>query len=336
MTSLSRALATALTLTVAGLAVTACGSSNDNKGSSGSAGTKKSFSYAYSIPTGQNPWITAIANSARTTAAASGGKMDLQDAKLDPARAVQQVGAFINQGVNSITVGPAQVPQSLTPLLSKAAGQKIHIFALEWSFGSSPTAPPKAPVEGQASIDRGKLGADVAAAATAGASGGAKVIYVGLPFPVSSLDFFEANLRSHLTGSSKVVANVDNPTDNAQGALGPLSGALSAHPEANAIVTYNGPSALAGVKAVKAAGRSGKVKIYNIQLDTATAAAVRAGTITAAWDLNPPSLGKALGAMIAAAATGKPKSAWARTVAIDAPKYTKANIGSWKDWGSGS
>lgn len=338
MRRVRRSVAVAAVCAVAAAGLAACGSSNGKGSTSGASpsggGTAKPFTYGYSIPTGQNPWINAIATAVRAAAAPAGGRMELTDAQLDPSKAVQQVGRFATEGVDAIAVAPAQVPEALIGPLAKAAAQGIHLFGLEWSFAADPTAPPKAPVEGQASIDRGKLGADVAAAVQAGAHGDAKVIYVGLPFPVASLDFFEASMKAKL-GASRIVANLDNPTDNAQGALAPLNGALAAHPDANAIVTYNGPSALAAVQAVKSAGRQGKVRIYDIQIDSATAAAVRAGTIAAVWDLNPPALGKALGGLIAAAGSGKPKSAWAKTVVITAPEYTKATIGSWKDWSTG-
>jgi len=318
-------LAAACALVAVGVA--AAGSS----GAKHAGSARASFTVGYSLPTGQNVWINAIAATAKSDVVKAGGTMQTSDAALDPGKAVQQVSRFVDDGVQAIVIGPAQVPQSLIAPLSKAKAKGIHTFALEWSFTTKPNALPTAPVDGQASIDRGKLGRDVAAAVKAGAGGTPHVVYVGLPFPVTSLDFFEQNLKAAL-GSSGTYVNLDNPTDNAQGALGPLNGALAAHPETNAIVTYNGPSALAAVQAVKAHNMTGKVKIYNIQLDSSTAAALKAGQLAACWDLNPPALGHALGQLIVASVTGKPKSTWAKTVVVDAPKYTKANIDMWKDW----
>jgi ABC-type sugar transport system substrate-binding protein len=321
----------------------ACGSSDDDSTSTQAAAgpsttgaaAAEPFEYGYSIPTGQNPWITAIADAAEAKTEQAGGKQVRTDAGLDPGKAVEQVTRFVTDGVKSIAVAPAQVPQALQGALTKAVDQGINVFALEWSFADDPTAPPTPPVQGQANIDRGKLGVDVAKAVEEGAGGNAKIAYVGLPFPVASVDFFEQSMRKSLSGGSEVVANLDNPTDNAQGALKPLTGAFAANPDINAVVTYNGPSALAAAQAAKAAGLSDKVKIYNIQIDSATAAAVRDGTIEASWDLNPPELGDALGDLINAAATGKPESEWAKTVVVEAPEYTKDNIDTWKDWSKG-
>jgi ABC-type sugar transport system substrate-binding protein len=342
MTLMRRSFALAACAAAAtGLA--ACGSSSDSdsttSSSSGSAtaaaaAPSKSFTFGYSEATGQNPWMTAIGTAAQKVTAPAGGKADVADAQLDPAKAVQQVTRFMTDGVNSIAVAPAQVPAAVTGVLTKAHNQGIHIFGLEWSYAADETAAPAAPVDGQVLVDRGQLGKDVAAAINEAQPNGAKVLYIGLPFPVVGVDFFEKNFKASL-GKSKLLANLDNPKDNAQGALGPLNGALSAHPETTAIVTYNGPSALAAIQAIKTAGLTDKVKIYNIQLDTATAAALKAGKIAAAWDLNPPELGTALGQMITAAGQDKPKSEWAKSVVIKAPKYTTDNIASWTDWANG-
>lgn len=320
----------------AACAAAGCGSGSDDSsskasGASGGSSAGKSFTVGWSEATGQNPWMVRIGTAAEPVIAAAGGKTEVGDAQLDPGKAVQQITRFMNEGVNSIIVAPAQVPNAVAGVLAKAHGQGIHVFGVEWSYSSNKTAPPKAPLDGQVVLDRGKLGREVSAQINHDFPNGAKVVYIGLPFPVVGVDFFEANMKQSL-GKSQLIANLDNPKDNAQGALGPLNAALSAHPETNAIVTYNGPSALAAVQAVKSAGLAGKVKIYNIQLDTGTAAALKAGTIADAWDLNPPKLGQAAGTLISAAATGKPRSQWAKTVVVEPQKYDKSSIGSWTDW----
>lgn len=346
MINLRRGLALAMCV-AAPLGVAACGSSGDSSGgggsstsSSGSSGSStsstsstssKPFKAGYSEATGQNIWMTTIGKSAAKVISAAGGTTEITDAQLDPAKAVQQITRFVTDGVNSITVAPAQVPNAVKGVLTKAHSQGIHIFGLEWSYADDPTAAPEPPVDGQVLINRAQVAKEVDEAINQEFPNGAKVLYIGLPFPVVGVDFFEKNLKANL-GKSKLVGNLDNPKDNAQGALGPLNAALSAHPDVDAIVTYNGPSALAAVQAVKSAGRAGKTKVFDIQLDSGAAKAVKDGTIEAAWDLNPPKLGEALGGLIAAAGQGKPKSEWAKTIMVDAPKYTKDNIDTWTDW----
>lgn len=317
--------AVSLTLLVA---LAACSSGGGGPSGGPSAG---SFAYGYSQPTGQNPWMNVIHASAAAVADGAGGKGTLTDAQLDPAKAVQQVGRFVNAGDKVIAVAPAQVPDALTGELTRAHEAGIATFALEWSYSNDPSALPTGPVDGQVSADRGLLAKEVAATVNGAFPGGAEVLYMGLPFPVASQDYFEVKFAEAL-GTSRVVANLDNPTDNAQGALGPLTGALAANPGADVIVTYNGPSALAAIEAVAAAGRTGKVLILNVQLDSASAAAVADGRIAAAWDLNPVELGRALGGLITAAGTGQPREQWAKSVLVPPVKYTSGTIGGWTDW----
>lgn len=352
MTLKLRFLAGALCLALA-LTVAACGGSGSSSSEtseaesaspesaettaseSGGEGETSSFTYGYSIATGQNTWMKRIAEVAMEKADAAGGEGELADSQLEPAQAVTQIKRFATEGDEVIAVAPAQVPQAVQSTLTQAAGEGKKIIGLEWSFPSSPSGKPAAPVDGQVNIDRQKLGEEVAEAIDEETPEGGKVIYIGLPYPVVGVDKFQEAMEESL-GKSEVVDNIDNPTDNAQGAIGPLSGALSANPDATAIVTYNGPSAEAAVQAVSHAGLTGKVGIYNIQLDSGTAKALKEGAITAAWDINPVELGTAVGELIGEAGSGAPESAWAKTVTIPPTKYTQENIGSWEDWAPGA
>ncbi len=241
------------------------------------------------------------------------------------------INEFIGAGVAAVVVAPAEVPQALLNPLSEAQDKNIGAFALEWSFAEdTPAAPPEAPVQGQSSIDRQALGEQVAKQVNRDLKGKAKILYVGLPFPVASLDFFESSMTDALEGTgSEIVANVDNPTDNADGALPVITNGLTADPSVNAIVTYNGPSAVAAVGAVRAAGKTGDVKIYNIQIDPATAKALADGDLAAAWDIPPKTLGKGLGKLIVAKVNGKPTADWAKTVVVQPVKYTKKTVAKW-------
>lgn len=346
-----RLLAGALCVALA-LSVAACGSSSSSTSSSGETssgeessssspenasgeGKKTSFTYGYSIPTGKNPWIAATSATAAEKIEAEGGEGEVADGQLNPADTVTQVNRFITEGDEVIVIGTPQVPQSLKATLTKAQGEGVKILAQEWAFPSKPTGAPEAPVQGQVNFDRQKLGEEVSEAINEETPSGGKVIYIGLPFPVVGVDKFQEAMEGSL-GKSELVDNVDNPTDNAQGALGPLGGALSANPDATAIVTYNGPSAEAAAQAVKRAGMTGKVGIYNIQLETGTAKLLEEGKITACWDLNPTELGTALGEMAVEAGSGAPESAWNKTVVIPPVKYTQENISSWEDWAPGA
>jgi ABC-type sugar transport system substrate-binding protein len=313
------------------------GSSSGTETSGGGGGSEQSsFTYGYSIPSSQNPWQMAIAETAQSVADEGGGEGELADAQLELSTAVTQVNRFITNGDEAVVAAPPMVPEAMQAIFGKAVDAGAAMLAMEWSFApGEATAAPKSPVQGQVNMDREKLGIEVAEAINEGDPAGAKVIYIGLPFPVVGVDFFQEVMEEHL-GKSEIISNIDNPSDNAQGALGPLNGALAANPDATAIVTYNGPSALAAIQSVKSAGLIGKVDIYNIQLETATAKALKEGKLTACWDDNPIEVGEALGELMVDAGTGKPESGWAKTVVVAPKKYTQENIGSWVDWAPGA
>lgn len=340
-------LLAALAVAVLAIGLAACGSDSettsgtaaDSTSASGGAASggsaeaeETSFSFGYSIPTGQNPWLGAMADTAQATAEKAGGEGELADSQLDPANAVVQINRFVSQGKDVVVAETPQVPEAIQASLTKAADAGSAVLAVEWSFADGdPEGAPEPPVQGQVNFDREQLGKEVAEAVNEAEPAGAKVIYVGLPFPVTGLDVFQKSMEGAL-GKAELIEDLDNPTDNAQGALGPLNGALAANPDATAIVTYNGPSALAAVQAVKAAGLAGKVDIFNIQLEPSTVKGTEDGSITASWDMNPIELGEALGEMMIAAGSGQPESEWAKTVVIEPKKYTKENIGEWKPW----
>jgi ribose transport system substrate-binding protein len=326
-------------LAVIALAVAGCGSSNDDTstaastGSSSGAAAGKPFTVGYSVPTAQNPWLSAIERSTQATIEKQGGKVLLRDAQLDPNRQVADIQSFVSRKVDAIVVGPAQVPQAAAGVLKQARNAGIPVIALEWDFSGGP---PPAPVQGQAIIDRRALAQQVTDQIAKDTGGKAQIVYIGLPFPVIGVDTFYAALQKDVAAKGmKIVDRVNNPKDNAEGARPLIDAELTKNHTFDAIVSYNGPSALGAYQAAKAAGRQDKIRIYNIQLEPSTVAAVKSGQLKAVqWEIDPVALGRGLGTLSTAAARSKPAAQWQKTVIVTPKAYTAASLSSWPTWDS--
>src|SRR4051794_6022634 len=118
-------LLAALAMAALAIGLAACGSDSSSTSSSSSAPSEtepsgsggeaeqSSFTYGYSIPTGQNSWISAIAEAAQGVADEAGGEGELADSQLDPAQAVSQLNRFLTQGDEVLVAAPAQVPEAV-------------------------------------------------------------------------------------------------------------------------------------------------------------------------------------------------------------------------------
>ena len=331
-----------LALTIASSTAAGCGSSSDSSSSSGSktdsgASAKKSFTVGYSLPTGQNPFLNAIEKGAAKTIAAQGGKVVVRDGQLDPNKQVTDIQEFVNDNVDAIIVGPAQVPEAVVPILKRAQAAGIATFAWDFQFdsGTASGGPPKAPVDGQVTGDRLKVGEAMAAQLKKKFSGSTRAIYVGLPFPVTGTDAMFKSFTDSLASkdAGKVVQRVNNAKDNAEGARPLVNGALTRNGKANAVVTYNGASALGAASAIKQGGRGKSVVTYVAQADPEVFPGLKAGSITRVWDLNPVENGIALGKLASAGALKKPDGEWKKSVTVPASPYDQGNVGSWVPWG---
>lgn len=336
MTTTTRGALCALAITP--LLAAGCGSS-DKKSSSSSGGSSstaapksKPFKVGYSLPTGQNPFLNAIEAGAEKTIQQAGGTVTKRDGQLDPNKQVSDINEFINDGVDAIIIGPAQVPEAVTPVVKRAVKAGIKVFAWDWDFsGEKSGAAPKGPVQGTVDGDRTTVGIEIADQLKKSTGGKAKVIYVGLPFPVTGTDQFFSSMKAQLAKTGgKIVQRVDNGKDNAEGARPLVDGALTAHGDANAIVTYNGGSALGAYQAAKAAGR--KLEIIDAQVDPAAIVSQRKGQISRQWELDPVQNGVELGKLATAAAQGKPASDWKKTVIVPSHQVDKSNVAKWVSW----
>lgn len=323
-------------MAVGSLAAAGCGSdsnsnsnSNSNSSTSSSGGGGKSFTVGYSQGSEQNPFLAAIEQGAVKQIEAQGGKVVVRDTQLNPNKQVTDIREFINQKVDAIVFAPAIVPEALIPALKQAHDAGIPVIGWDWYFESD-TPPP--PVDGQVTVDRDKLGKEMADELDKQTGGKAQAIEVALPFPVRGVDrmfqAFDQELKTH-SGSS-VVKIVKNGKDNAEGALPLVGGALTSNSDANALVTYNGGSAEGGYQAAKQQGK--KLFVLNAQVDPGSIAAQKAGQINEQWELDPVVMGSELGKLASAAGQDKPASEWKKTVRITAKLYNKDNIADWETW----
>ena len=342
-----KAIAAGITAAAAAVALTACSSSSGGgttntppgaeSGSTTPAGTSSSptggkhYSIGISVPNMQNSALKTGVLGVEAQAKLNGASVEIADANENPATQVTQLKRFVDEGKDAIIVNQAMLQAAVGPVLKQAQAKGIKVFLNEWSLNASDlAAAPPAPVDGQVILDRTGEGTDqVALARQALGSTPIKAIYIGLPFPVIGVDTSFAGIKAALGADGKIVAQVANPTDNADGARGPLLGALTAHSDANVIFTYNGPSAQGAVSAVQAAGRAGKVFIITAQLDDSSVADIKNGTVYGGEDVLSWTEGKYMANLADAAVQGKPESEWRKTVVVKAVRITKDNTSDW-------
>lgn len=302
----------------------AAASSGSTSSGSTSSGGKK-FVVGYSLPTAQNPFLMAIYNGTDKVVRAAGGTTELRDGQLDPNKQVADLQDFINQHVSAIIMAPAQVPQAVTPILAKARKAGIPVFAWDWDFSPKAQAggAPAPPVQGEVVADRTNVGREVADAIVAKVPH-AQVLYVGLPFPVTGTDQMFNSFKTELTSKGgKLVTRVNNGKDNAEGALPLVDGALTQFPNINAVVTYNGGSAIGAYEAARAQGK--KLLVFNAQSDPGSVTAQQKGQINEQWDLDPISSGVAIGKLAVAAATHQPIAVWSKSIITPSKPVTNAS-----------
>ncbi len=314
-----------------------CGGSTKGASTSGSPATGgKSFTVGYSVPTAQNPFLMSIEQAAVKTIAAAGGTVKFRDGQLNSNKQVSDLQEFISDGVDSVIVAPAIVPAAVKGKFAQARAAKIGVIAWDWEFSPNTLngGPPAPPVQAQVTADRTNVGKGLADAIDSQFHGGGQVLYVGLPFPVNGTDqMFNTFQKELVAKGDKLVSRVNNGQDNAAGARPLVDGALTQYPNLNAVVTYNGGSAIGAYQATSSAGRK-NVLIYNAQIDQSSVAPQKQGQIAEQWELNPVEMGVQLGKMAIAEHQKAPLSNWAKTITVPSQPYTPATIGQWESYDS--
>jgi ribose transport system substrate-binding protein len=86
---------------------------------------------------------------------------------------------------------------------------------------------------------------------------GAKIVVMGLGFPVATLEYYVQRVQYWAKKAGlTVVARADNPTDNEAGGERAMRPVLARYPDIDGVIAYNDPSALGAVAAARASGKS--------------------------------------------------------------------------------
>lgn len=86
--------------------------------------------FAATYMTMNNPFYQVINGQLQKGAATHGDRLVVRDPLLDPAKQVEQIEGFIEQGVDGIFVNPVD-PEALVPVLEKASQAGIPVIALD-------------------------------------------------------------------------------------------------------------------------------------------------------------------------------------------------------------
>jgi ribose transport system substrate-binding protein len=295
-------------------------------------GSQKSFTVAFSLPTGANPFLKATSDALRAYVKRAGGDYKTTDAHLNADQQVADIDQLVAQRVDAIAL-VAFDAQSVGPALRRAQDAGIKVFGVVFEINYNGD-PPAAPVDGQVLDDRPQVAKDQAEYVNKTLNGNGQVAYIDFAAPVPALQFSQQAFADDLQKFQglNLVGTFKNPSDDTAGGRTQAEDALTRYPDLNAIVAYNDTTALGAASAVSAAGKSGKVSLVGAQLEPAGATAIKRGKLGASADNQPVVMGKELGKLVVAAVRGKPKAQWRKTVIVPAKFYDKSNIGEWVPW----
>jgi len=325
------------------MALAACGSSKSNSSSSTSGGsnTTASSSRAVSIDVGLGRPIVVHTNKPRIAFLGTSGNLLLKaqiqgvqdeakargvdltvfDSKFDPTVQMQQVqnalqqkrfDAFIVVPLDSNAMCPVLTRQAVAqgipvvtnnvPLcnrVSKPEGDQL------WSPGTIAHVGWTATVDANRSMYREvnrRVGPGVHTAA----------LLVGPPLIGGTISSIAALRQSEAAGeiphlNVKYVINTDFTTPDG---LAKTQTLLQAHPDVDTIMTIYSDTTIGAIKAVQAAGKEGKVKLYDQGASGQSLAAIRAGQLEMTTAFFPYTFGKQAVDAVVDAFEGKRVPRW--------------------------
>lgn len=237
----------------------------------------------------------------------------------DPNRQITDMETLVNRGVRILIVA-ATNPVALQPVLNRYRGRGIKIVVTDIFLGGPyvtnvATSPFDAGSQGARYLRRLVGNGDVAA----------------IEGPAFAGPVLTARNSGFNTGARRAGLNVvDRATNNQlfeQGAR-QIADAwrIRYGDDLRGIWAFNDPT---GRGAASARSGSFQPRVISINGEPATMAAIRAGTITATWDLQPQYIGTALALGVEAARCNRklPKTLW-----IPVRRYDRQNIRRWVPW----
>ena len=278
---------------IAGGLVTACG---DDKGAPSSdssestattdtadeAGGGDVFAVGFSNPLGSNASLSVLQRSIEARGRVLGWESTTSlDANLDINKQLADIDQLIASGVNGIIVFPLDA-KALNPAIERAKAAGIKAVCVNLTLGQ------EVPELGlfDASVDQGQaaVAREAAEIVLKAVGAGARVLGVGLGFPVPALEFQLAQYEALIVaGGGTWLGRVDNPTDDAAGAQPVVEQAITRFDSIDAVMCYNDPSAVGAASAFESQGETAVITGSNGSSDGV--GAVKSGRITATWDL---------------------------------------------------
>jgi ABC-type sugar transport system substrate-binding protein len=234
------------------------------------------FTVGWLSPMIANNFVNAIAKAGQARTEALGGKFILKDANNDVNAQVDQCNELIAQGVNAMAVYAVD-PSSLGPCLDEAAKAGIAIIGQD----TPPFAGQELFPHFLSNISQGpdRAAYEVATLAAKALPRGSEFATLGVAIPVPLLKYYTERLgywgkRYGL----KLDGNVDAQTDTSQAAATAMNNILTRWPDVKAVLTYNGPAALAASTTARASGAP-DVEVFGAYSEKAVVDMIKAGQI---------------------------------------------------------
>lgn len=338
MGSTKRLLCIAVLCLVSALALAACGSSGSSSssestesttaaggGESGNAPEKTNIVVGHVSPHLSNPTLAALNLGQQRAAKELGWTVRTLDAKLSPETQATDLETLVNLKVNAIT------SWTLDPGTVEGNYQKASEAGIPLVGFNSKSKYINTNIETELSSSCKPFEAEAAYIAKHVPK--ASVLIVGPP-PVPPLEmrqhcFEEAAKKEGLS----IIEGQNNLSDTPEGAQTLVQSMLTANPDAQAIWSYNDPSALGASAALQSIGKqvwSGETEgviVIGNNGDSNAIEAIKAGTMTLTYDENTFEAGvDAIEVLKPVLAEGKPASSMPKKMWVKSTMYDAANV----------
>lgn len=199
----------------------------------------------------------------------------------DVAGQISIIESQISRGVDAIVISPND-PNSVRPVIAKAMERGVKVFT--WDSD----APDTKRIFYVAAADDVKIGEDILDALAKDMGGKGKVGIMSGGQGALNLNQHvqgvQNGLKKHpnITFAGPIIYNNDQPQQAQSG----VAGLLQRHPDLGGIACVNSPGPPGAARAVVAAGKAGKVKIWGLSLPSENRQYLKDGTVNGLilWD----------------------------------------------------
>jgi ribose transport system substrate-binding protein len=275
-------------LAAATLLLSACSSSSSSTSASASPSAPAQISIGATLMDSQVAWFQWVQQGMEAAAKQYNVKLVVVNTQGDPGKEVSTVQNFVQQKVSGIVVGAASQTASAAALRD-AVTKGIKVVAYNSLVGNAGEFP-------FVGVDNKQLGIMNGTAAKSyietSLGGKAKIAIIYQPkygiIALSRTDGFQEVLKG-MSGVTIVDKQIGDTQEDTQTKVQNM---LTAHPDIQIIDTWNESSFLGALAAVKAAGKSNKIKVYGVDMSPQVTAAFQASdTIGAVATQEPVNIG---------------------------------------------